>query len=302
MSGSSFRANLRGPLASTRGTVLPRPPTTCAISRPRQGADAAHDAARRSVSPAPPNRDQARLRFYYRAVAAAQTCQPAGPPACGRPFLEHRRELAPTPAPRQTSQSATAVPPHRTTPCRPHQQPAARPHSNANVTTLAPTKSRRADRRPAERTPDADSRRTATSNATTVTSTAGATSGATHTGTPSRRASASTFPNPNVNVSPTTIPTMTLTADTTGSRRAPGPVTPTTSRRCARPGADQTTRPGICEPEASPRPPPHDNSSRHTTTSPKPRDHTRRSGPTSLDTTRHVRQRTLNQRVRGSSP
>jgi len=103
--------------------------------------------------------------------------------------------------------------------------------------------------------PCADRRRIATSNAVTVRSTAGTTNGATHTGTPSRRASVNTLPNPNKNVSPTTIPTIVLTADTTGSRRSPTVIVHTTPRRgppeAAEPG-DRTRHPRARdEPERS---------------------------------------------------
>ncbi len=209
-----------------------------------------------------------------------------------------RQELAEAPDRPQTSQSATTGPTasNNALPTSPAANGSAT--FNANVTTLAPTSNRRADRIVAPEAPHADNHRTATSNATTVTSTAGATNGATQTGTPRRRASTDTFPKPNRNVSPTTTPTMMVTAETTGSRRVPGRVTATTRARVAIPRLDRAAPSDIREPEASPRPPPHDNSSRHTTTPQAPCDQTKRSCPTSLDTTRQVKPWTLNQRVR----
>jgi hypothetical protein len=124
---------------------------------------------------------------------------------------------------------------------------------------------------------------------TTDRSTAGATSGATQTGTPSRSAKENTFPKPKRKVSPTMIPTISVTADSTGSRPSLVLNTATTlpGRPHHEPRSTCTNSPaesGTDVPEKCPRGLAHVDSKRYSSTRVMSVDQPKRSCPTSLGT------------------
>lgn len=145
----------------------------------------------------------------------------------------------------------------------------------------------------------------ASSSPTTDRSTAGATSGATQTGTPSRSANVSTFPKPNRKVRATMIPTISVTADSTGSRPAlelnTAPDLPGGPHPDPRPPGstctDTSTESGTHVPEKCPRGLAHVDRTRYSSTQVMSNDQPKRSCSTSLDITRHLKTRSLNQRV-----
>lgn len=109
---------------------------------------------------------------------------------------------------------------------------------NASVTRLANSNNRRAGRSSSTLAPFSARWRDAISRARTDRSMAGATSGATHPDTPSRSPRLSTLPNPNMNVSPTTTPMITVTAS--GVRSTPAEDRPGYSATASE-GADAVT-------------------------------------------------------------